>query len=94
LQQIDVNGNQTVKERQRVETGRRVLGKLEIGHRPEQDRTRLITERFRFEILFKRFQRGECESLIRLQFRHHVVVIGVEPLRHFLRRCRCSVCAG
>jgi hypothetical protein len=85
-QHVDVNRQQPIEQRQRIETGILALGELEKRDRADQHGAGLITQRFGFFVFLDRLARGEDELLILRQFRHHVVVIGVEPFCHFQRR--------
>ena len=85
-QHLDVNRQQPVEQRQRIEAGILAFGELEKRDRADEHGAGLIAERLGFLIFLDRLARGEGELLILRQFRHHVVVVGVEPFCHFLRR--------
>jgi hypothetical protein len=85
-QHLDVNRQQPVEQRQRIEAGVLAFCQLEKCHRPDQNRTGPIAQRPGFLVFLDRLARGEGELLILRQFRNHVVIVGVEPFRHFQRR--------
>ena len=85
-QHLDVNRQQPVEQRQRIEIGVLAFCQFEKRNRTDQHRAGLISQRPGFLIFFDWLARGEGELLIRRQFRHHEVVVGVEPFCHFLRR--------
>ena len=85
-QHFDVDRQQPVEQRQRIEAGVLALGEFQERDRPDQHRPGLIAQRLGFLVFLDRLARGEGEVLILRQFGHHVVVIGVEPFCHFLRR--------
>ena len=85
-QNLNVDRQQPVEQRNRLEALPLAFGQREEGDGTDQYRPRLIAERPGLLILLDRLPRSEDEALILLQFRHHVVVVGVEPFRHFLRR--------
>ena len=83
---VDVNRQQSIQQRQRLEAGVFALGKLQERDRTDQHGTGLIAERFGFLVFLDRLARGEGEVLISRELRHHVVIVGVEPFCHFQRR--------
>ena len=60
-------------------------GELEERHRPDQDRARGDAQEFRFVIFVQHFGAAERKLRVRRQFRHDVMIIGVEPFGHFHR---------
>ncbi|CUS45296.1 hypothetical protein MGWOODY_Smn2480 [hydrothermal vent metagenome] len=78
-----VNRQNRVEERQRGDI--LALGQRQPGHRAEQHRPCVIAERLCLEEFVDRLGRRQGEFLPRGQFWHHVVIVGVEPLGHFLR---------
>ena len=56
------------------------------GDRSDQNWTGVNTERFGFEKLFNWLFRKKLEGLIGLKLRNNIVIVRVEPLRHFAGR--------
>ena len=84
LQNLDIDRQQRVEQRQRIKRRIGALAKLEEGDRTDQNRSRLIAEALASSIFLDRLARGERECLPLAELRHHVVVVGVEPFGHFL----------
>ena len=59
----------------------------QVRYRPEQHRFHLVAQRQRFIHFVQKLRPGQPELLAFDEFRHHIVIVGVEPLGHF-RRCR------
>lgn len=54
-------------------------------NRSKQDRASVNAERLGLEEMIDRFRRREGKALIVREFRHNVVIVGVEPFGHFHR---------
>ena len=84
-QHIHVDQRQIGGERHRIEGRVLAFPELQIRHGPEKNRPRLVAERFRLAILLDGLQTRQGEALIRMELGNHVVIVRVEPFRHFLR---------
>src|SRR5437868_6077458 len=84
-QHLDVDREQRIEQREPVEAGIRALAKLQEGHGPDQHGPGFITKSLGFLVFLDRLATREAERLVGPKLRHHVMVVGVEPLRHFLR---------
>ena len=84
-QAFGVHRQQRVEQIQPVECGSLRLGEQEKRDRSDEHRRCLDAQRLRFPILVDRFRRRELERLAALELRDDVVIVGVEPLRHFHR---------
>ena len=85
-QNFGVDGNEPIQQREPIERSIMALSELQEGYRPDQHRARLISEALRLQVLLDRLARSERERLTFAELGHHVVVVGVEPFCHFLRR--------
>ncbi len=84
LQHLDIDGNQPVDKRQRIEAVIMALAEAQEGHRANHDRTGVVAQRLGLAERVERLVGSQVEGLVLREFRHHVVVVGVEPLGHFL----------
>ena len=84
-QYIGVHGQQPLQQHQRIAAVDHFPGQQE-RHRPQQDRARLHAAFERLDKLVYRLGRADAKRLIRLKFRHDVMIIRVKPFRHLHRR--------
>ncbi len=90
-QHVDVVGKQFAQQRERIEQRVLALAEQQKGHRPEQYRAGLIAERLGLAVFIDWLERREREALPLGELGHHVVIVCVEPLGHFLRRRAVAV---
>lgn len=60
------------------------LAQPEIGQRTDQHRLDRVPQSLRLLDLFEQLRPGQLEPLIDAEFRHQIVVVGIEPLGHLL----------
>ncbi len=84
-QNLRVHREQRVEQREPVEGRALRLPEQQERDRTDEDRRRLDPQRLRLAVLVHRLGGGEAEGLPRLELGDDVVVVRVEPLRHFHR---------
>ncbi|MOA33938.1 hypothetical protein D3C78_1552780 [compost metagenome] len=89
-QHLLVNRQDVFQQRQTVKRFAFHFTQPQIGHRPQQHRLDFVAQSQRFVHFFQQLGPPQFELLAFVEFRHHVVVVGVKPFGHFCRRCRFS----
>ncbi|MNP12998.1 hypothetical protein D3C76_1052600 [compost metagenome] len=84
LEDFTVERQQALQQVQLVELGAFHLAQPEVGQRADHYRLHCMTEGFCFLDFLEELFPAQLELLIGAEFRHQVVVVGIEPLGHFL----------
>ena len=85
LQHVAIHREQRVEQGHTVECPALCFREQEECQGPDQDRRRVDAQCLRFPVLVRRFGGRHTEALPALQLGDDVVVVGIEPLRHFHR---------
>ena len=83
---LGIDRQNGVQQGQRLDLGRTRLAQQQERHRPDQHRPRADAQGQRFVKVIQRLGRGQAEPHARLELRHQVMVVRVEPLGHVQRR--------
>ena len=94
LKHLAVYRQQPFEQFQLVEPITLGLALPQISQRADQHRLDRMSQRLRFCDFLKQLRPGQLELLIDGEFRDQVVVVGIEPLGHFLRLCTAAAALG
>src|SRR5471032_640088 len=84
LKDLAVQRQQAVKQVKLVEVDTLGLAQPQVGQRADDDRLDVVAQVTGFLDLFKQLLPTQVELLVSTEFRHQIVVVGIEPLGHFL----------
>ncbi|MNG98679.1 hypothetical protein D3C79_578290 [compost metagenome] len=87
-QNLPVNRQNVLQQRQSIKLLTLHFAQPQVSDRPQQHRLDFVAQRQRFVNFIQQLSPTQFELLALLEFRHHVVVVGVKPLGHFCRRRR------